>query len=91
MTIGPIAGVLLANGLVLAVAGALVARGLAVRDRGAFLGGTGIAAFAGFLRFAEYDHDLTRKALAFVVVGIAFVAAAWLYERRPAREAAHAA
>ncbi|MBV8370753.1 MAG: DUF2157 domain-containing protein [Candidatus Eremiobacteraeota bacterium] len=83
----PVAAVLLANALVLVPAALLIARGINVRDRAAFLCGTAVCAVDGFLRFAEYDQNLTAKALAFVVVGIAFIAAALLFERdaRPVR------
>jgi uncharacterized membrane protein len=51
-----------------------------------------VCAIAGFLRFAEYDHNLTAKAAAFVVVGLAFIGAALLFERElPDSEPAHAA
>ena len=83
----PLQAVLLANALVLVPAVMLIARGVDVRDRMAFLCGTAVCAGDGFLRFTEYDHDLTAKALAFVVVGIAFIVAALLFERdaRPVR------
>ncbi|MDB5073072.1 MAG: hypothetical protein JWM87_4183 [Candidatus Eremiobacteraeota bacterium] len=90
--IPPLAGVLLANALILVPAVILIARGVALRDRTAFLYGTAVCAIAGFLRFAEYDHNLTTKAAAFIVVGLAFIGAALLFEReRPDREPAHAA
>lgn len=90
--IPPLAGVLLANALILIPAVILIARGFALRDRTAFLYGTAICAVAGFFRFAEYDHNLTTKAAAFIVVGLAFIGAALLFERRrPHAETAHAA
>lgn len=84
--------VIAANALVLVPALALMTYGLTHRARNAFMGGTAIFAVLGFLRFAEYDHDLTRKAMAFVVAGAAFVVCSVVFERRSGRgENAHAA
>ncbi len=77
----PLPAVLLANALILVPAAMLIARGVALRNRAAFLCGTAVCAVDGFMRFAEYDQNLTAKALAFVVVGIAFIVAALLFER----------
>jgi uncharacterized membrane protein len=92
-TIPPLAGVAAANALLLIPAAMFIRRGLALRERDAFLGGTAIVALLGFLRFAEYDHDLSRKAMAFVIVGAALVACALAFERagRTGREASHEA
>jgi len=87
----PLLAVVIANALILVPAIMLIARGVDVRDRGAFLCGTAVCAGDGFLRFTEYDHDLTAKALAFVVVGMAFIAAALLFERDARQVRARAA
>ena len=89
--LAPLPGVLLANVLILVPAVMLIARGVTLRDRAAFLFGTAVCAADGFLRFAEYNHNLTAKAAAFILVGIAFIGAALVFERRqPAAEHAHA-
>jgi uncharacterized membrane protein len=90
--LAPLPGVVLANALILVPAVMLIARGVSLRDRAAFLFGTAVCAADGFFRFAEYDHNLTAKAAAFIVVGIAFIGAALVFERRqPVPEPAHAA
>ena len=88
----PLSGVVIANALILVPAVMLIMRGGALRDRTPFLCGTAVCALDGFLQFAEYDHNLGAKAVAFIVVGIAFVGAALVFERRqPTAEPAHAA
>ena len=89
--IPPLAAVLIANALVLIAALTLIARGVALRSRAIFLSGTVVCAVFGFMRFAEYDHNLSAKALAFVLVGAAFIAAALLFGREQRTEPAHAA
>ena len=79
--LAPLPAVLIANALILVPTAMLIARGVRLRDRAAFLCGTALCGVDGFMRFAEYDQNLTAKAAAFVVVGLVFIAAALLFER----------